>query len=66
MWQPLSAKGGINFADKMRTLSQYSWLADSDQEVLVEIFKGDRDKFSIGTLRDGVKEEDLRGHGGEQ
>jgi hypothetical protein len=25
----------------------------------------ERDKFSIGTLRDAVREEDLRGHGGE-
>jgi hypothetical protein len=33
---------------------------------LEEGFASDIDKFSVGTLRDRVREEDLRGHGGER
>jgi hypothetical protein len=37
-----------------------------DRAQLEEGFTSDIDKFSVGTLRDGVREEDLRGHGGKR
>jgi hypothetical protein len=36
-----------------------------DRTHLEERFTSNRDKFSVGTLRDNIREEYLRGHGGE-